>query len=265
MSGWTPSPDDSSGSPAEPAAGGEDGTFGTQPGYETQPGGQTQPGFGTQPGYGTGYGPPPGYGTPGYAQPGPDGSYPAPPARSRARTWAGIIAGIVVLGVVIAGVSAYILNGSKKWTLTVPSSIAGLNRDTNPLDEQTFSSSVEAFKANMTSLHGYGQLDSTVSAIYTLGSSQAIGFAGFTGKFNAKIVLTPGRGGQVSNVSAGPHGGAAECARTGPETICQWSTGTTIGRIYIIPTTGNSTESISDADTLMIKIRDAVEKPAHGS
>jgi hypothetical protein len=175
----------------------------------------------------------------------------------------------VVLVVVIAGVSAYILknNSKKKWVLTTPSSIAGLSRDTNPLDVSTFSSSVATFKTNVTKLPNYGRLTSTVSAIYLQGSSEAIGFAGLTGTFNAQIVLKPGNGVQVSNVNAGPHGGAAECARTSAEAICQWSTGTTIGRIDVIPagelTGGSGTPvSISAADALMIKIRDAAEKPA---
>ena len=247
--------------------------FGTQPGPGTAAGYGPQsfpagsappPGYGT--GYGTGYASPPGYGTPGYAQPGPDGSFPPPPSRNRARTWFGIIGGIVVLALVIAGVSAYIVNKSKKWELSVPTSVAGLTRDTNPLDEADFSSGVAQFKANVTSLHGYGKLKSTVSAIYKAGSSQAIGFAGLNGTFDAQIVLKPGNGVKVSNVNPGPHGGAAECARTSTETICQWSTSTTIGRLDIIPVaTNGSPESISAADTLMIKIRDAAERPAHGS
>ena len=281
MSGWTPSPEDSDGSPGDAGTGddpGPDGGSGTQPGSATQPDYGPMPGYGTQPGPGTqpgyesqpGYGAQPGYGTPGYAQPGPDGSYPPPPRRSRGRTWFGIIAGIVVLGVVIAGVSAYILNGSKKWVLTAPSSIAGLKRDTNPLDESTFSSGVATFKANVTSLPNYGKLKSSVSAIYLQGSSQTIGFAGLNGTFNAQVVLKPVNGVKVSKVNAGPHGGAAECGRTSTETICQWSTGTTIGRLDIIPASGltggsGSPESVSAAASLMLKIRDAVEKPAHGS
>jgi hypothetical protein len=288
MSGSTPSPDDSGGSPGGPGPGdqaGQDDGPGTRSGFGTGPSGPAQPdpgdqtGFGpqgsgppppdpsAQTGYGTqaGYGPPSGYGTPGYAQPGPDGTFPPPPRRSRARTWFGIIAGIIVLAVVIAGVSAYILNRSKKWVLTAPTSISGLRQDTNPLDQTEFSSGVAKFKSNVTNLPNYGKLASTVSAIYEIGSSQAVGFAGLNGTFNAQVVLKAGNGIKVSSVSPGPHGGAAECARTPAETICQWSTSTTIGRLDIIPTSGGSTESISTADNLMIKIRDAAEKPAHGS
>jgi hypothetical protein len=317
MSGWTPSPEDSGGSPGDPGTGdttGQDDGLGTQPGFGTEASGTAQPeaapqpgpgaggpaqpdagaqagfgpqsqpqtGYGTQPGYGaqpqagygTGYGPQPAYGTPGYAQPGPGGTFPPPPARSRARTWFGIIAGIVVLAVVIAGVSAYILNRSKKWVLSAPATIAGLSRDNNPLDQQAFSSGVAKFKSNVTSLSNYGTLKSTVSAIYELGSNQAIGFAGLNGTFNAQVVLKPGNGVQVSNVNPGPHGGTAECAKTSAETICQWSTSTTIGRVDIIPmplglppppSGSGSVESISAADNLMIKIRDAAERPQHGS
>jgi hypothetical protein len=256
MSGWTPSPEESGGPLGEP---GTDDKAGQGDGLGTPSG------FSTQASYGTGYGAQPGYGTPGYAQPGPDGSFPSPPRPSRARTWFGIIAGIIVLAVVIAGVSAYILNRSKKWVLTAPTTIAGLNRDTNPLDQSEFSSGVAKFRSNVTGLHNYGKLQSTVSAIYTLGSGEAVGFAGLNGTFNAQIVLKPGDGVKVTDVNPGPHGGAAECARTSTETICQWSTTTTIGRLDIIPTSGGSPESISAAASLMLKIREAAEHPAHGS
>jgi hypothetical protein len=276
MSGWTPSPEDSGGSLGDPGTGDQAGP-GAEPGSGAEASGPAQPdpgdqtrfgtqtGYGTQAGYGTGYGPPPGYGTPGYAQPGPDGAFPPPPRRSRARTWFGIIAGIIVLAVVIAGVSAYILNRSKKWVLTAPASISGLSRDTNPVDQLEFSTGVSKFKSNVTNLPNYGKLKSTVSAIYEFGSNQAVGFAGLNGTFNAQVVLKPGNGIKVTNVNPGSHGGVAECARTTTETICQWSTSTTIGRLDIIPTSGGSTVSVSTAGNLMIKIRDAAEKPAHGS
>jgi hypothetical protein len=297
MSGWTPSPDDSGGSPGEPGTGGaagQDDGLGSQPGFGSGTSGTAQPdagaqtGFGPQPGYGpgyaappqdggygTGYAPPqPGYGTPGYAQPGPDGRFPPPPSRSRARTWFGIIAGIVVLAVVIAGVSAYILNRSKKWVLTTPTTIAGLTRDSSPLDQAAFSGTFAKFKSNVTGLSNFGALNSTVNAIYDIGSSQAVGFSGLNGSFNAQVVLKPGNGISVSDVDPGPHGGAAECAKTSAETICQWSTSTTIGRLDIIPlplglppppSGSGSVMSISAADNLMIKIRDAAERPQHKS
>lgn len=269
MSGWTPSPEDS-GSPGAPETGdkaGQGGGFGTQAGDSTQAGGAPGQGFGTQAGYGAGYGSQPSYGTPGYAQPGPDGSYPAPPPRGRGRMWLGVIIGIVVLAVVIAGVSAYIVNRSKKWVLSAPTTISGLGRDTNPLDQQEFSDGVSSFKSTVTKLPNYGKLTSTVSAIYTLGSSQTVGFAGLNGTFNSQIVLKPPAGGpKVSNVDAGPHGGAAECVKTSTATICQWSTSTTIGRLDIIPSQGGgSVASISAADSLLLKIRAATEHPQHKS
>jgi hypothetical protein len=289
MSDSTPSPEDPGGArpggqpgEAEAAGSSQAESFGIppsqdagpvpgsapQPGYGTPPGTSPQPGYGTQPGYAApaGYGPQAGYGTqPGYGYGQPGGSYPAPPPRHRGRMWLGIIGGIVVLAVVIAGVSAYILNKSKKWMLTAPPTVAGMSRDSDPLSEG-FGAAVAKFRSDVTSLHNYGHLDSTVSSIYTLGSSQAVGFIGFNGTFNVQVVLKSANGLKVSSVSAGPHGGVAECGTSTLETICQWSTGTTVGILVIIPdgTSANS-ESVSAADKLMIKVRDDVEKPAHHS
>jgi hypothetical protein len=317
MSGWTPSPEESGGTPGAAGTGDQPGqsegfgtqpsqaerfglhsgqgeSFGTQPGYGPppaqgggygpQPGYGTQPsqgegfgtqaGYGTQPGYGSpagygspgGYGPQPGYGTPGYAQPGPDGSYPTPPRRSRGRTWLGIGAGIIVIAVVIAGVSAYVLNNSKKWVLTAPPTVAGMSRDNNYIDQLSFGSAVAKFRSDVTSLPDYGHLKSTVSAIYTLGTNEAVGFVGFNGTFNEQVVLKTTSDLKVTSVSPGPHGGTAECGSSGPNTICEWSTGTTVGIVLITPINSAGTpESITAAGDLMVKIRDAVEQPAHSS
>src|SRR5487761_1582547 len=69
MSGWTPSPEDPGGSPANPGSDVHQGDAGPS-------GFGTQPGDGTQPGYG-------------YGRPGP--AY--PPPRRRWRMWLGIGAG----------------------------------------------------------------------------------------------------------------------------------------------------------------------------
>jgi hypothetical protein len=215
------------------------------------------------------YGPPPGPGPPpgrGYAQPGPGGMYPGPPIRRRWRIWLGIVAGFVVLAIVIAGISVYILNKSPNWTLTAPQTIAGMSRDARPADQLAFGALVAKFKSNVTSLPRYGTLKSTVSGIYALGSGQAVGFIGFNGAFNVRVALKTGAGIKVSSANPGPHGGTAECGSGSSYAVCQWSTATTVGIVLVIPaSSGASHESLASANDLMIRIRDSVERPAHRS
>lgn len=220
-----------------------------QPGYTNPPGSPPPPGYPAQPGYGYPTG----------------GIYPEPP-RNRARTWIGIIAGIVVIGVIIAGVSVYILKRSaQQWTLTAPGSAAGLSRDTGSLDQSAFAGEVSTLRSGVTSLPHYGSLKSTVSALYTLGPNQSVGFIGFNGTFNVQIVLKNGPHLKISKASPGPHGGTAECGQLSPDTLCQWSTPTTVGIIVVIPTSAAaSQESIAAASSLMLRIRGAVEHSGHG-
>jgi hypothetical protein len=194
---------------------------------------------------------------------GPD---PNPP-RNPARTWIGIIAGIVALGIIITGVSIYLLNRSpQRWMLTAPSSVAGLSRDASSIDQSAFAGEVSALRSGVTSLPNYGHLKSTVSALYALGPHQSVGFIGFNGTFNVQVVLRNGAHLKVSKASPGPHGGTAECGQLPPDTLCQWSTPTTVGVIVVIPTSpAASQESIAAANRLMLRIRAAVEHADHGS
>jgi hypothetical protein len=306
MSGWSPSPDDLGASPGnprsdpEPGRAGGDGTGSggrpdtgaggraesgsrKEPGNATVAGPDTAPGSGPQPGdpvapvYGPPpaaaappvYGPPPGPGPPpgrGYAQPGPGGMHPGPPAPRRWRIWLGIVAGFIVLAIVIAGISVYILNKSQNWTLTAPQTIAGMSRDARPADQLAFGALVAKFKSNVTSLPRYGTLKSTVSGIYALGSGQAVGFIGFNGAFNVRVALKTGAGIKVSSANPGPHGGTAECGSGSSYAVCQWSTATTVGIVLVIPaSSGASHESLASANDLMIRIRGSVERPAHRS
>lgn len=237
----TPAPEPDFGLRPEPA---------TYPGYIPPPGSAPQPGYETQPGYGSPAG----------------GMYPKPP-RNRARTWIGIIAGIVAIGVVIAGVSIYILKrSSQQWTLTAPSSVAGLSRDTRSIDQSAFAGEVSALRSGVTSLPNYGSLKSTVSALYALGPNQEVGFIGFNGRFNVQVVLKNGSHLKVSKANPGPHSGTAECGQLSPDTLCQWSTPTTVGVIVVIPTSAAaSQESIAAANSLMLRIRGAVEHSSHRS
>jgi len=213
----------------------------------------------------------------GLGQPGPDAtrgsgrpsrpgySHPVPP-RNRARVWIGITSGIIVLAVIIAGASYYILHlhREKKWSLTAPQTVAGLSRDTSSLEEASFRSAITQFKDDITRLPHYGTLTSTVSALYTLNSTQAVGFIGFNGTFTIRIASDTENGLTVSSVSPGPHGGTAACGNSGTDAICQWATGTTVGIVVIIPTNAAAgSASAATASRLMLQVRSAAEHSAH--
>jgi hypothetical protein len=236
--------------------------LGATPGYRLQPSPGT-PGYGTTPGLETqpGYAPQPRYG---YGPPGPGSTYPVPPARKRRPIWLGIIAGFMILAAVIAGVSVYLLNKPQKWTLTAPQTLVGISPDTSPTDQLRFNALIARFKSDLTSLPHYGSLKSTVSGIYRQSQRHSVGFIGFNGAFNVRVALKTGAGLTVTKVNPGPHGGTAECGTDGTNTVCQWSTGTTIGIVVAIPTSlGAGQEKRRDVHSLMLKIRDSVERPAH--
>jgi hypothetical protein len=183
------------------------------------------------------------------------------PRRGRARLWFTVGAGLAVVAAVAAGASAYALSNTGSWALTAPPTAAGLGRDGNPVDQLSFSSAVARFRSSVTSLSAYRQVESTVSTIYALGPDQAVGFVGFNGSFGEQVTLDRTDRLAVTSVDPGPHGGAAECGRSNASTICDWSTGTTVGILLIAPTNGSSrTESTTAADHLMIKVRGAVER-----
>jgi hypothetical protein len=187
------------------------------------------------------------------------------PRRSRVRAWSAVVAGIVVLTAVAAGASAYARSGSPRWVLTAPPTAGGLGRDHNPVDQLSFGGAVAKFRASVTSLPTYRHLRSTVSAIYSLDSAQAVGFVGFNGSFSEQVMLSTTSGLTVKGVNPGRHGGLAECGHSRSDTVCDWSTPTTMGILLIAPTSGSSrVESIAAADKLMIRIRGTVERPVHG-
>jgi hypothetical protein len=175
------------------------------------------------------------------------------------------LAGIVVMAAVAAGASAYARSGSPRWVLTAPTTAGGLSRDHNPVDQLSFGSAVAKFRSSVTSLPTYRHLRSTVSAIYALGPGQAVGFVGFNGSFSEQVMLSTTSGLAVKGVNPGPHGGLAECGHSRSDTVCDWSTPTTMGILLIAPTSGSSrVESITAADQLMIKIRGTVERLGRG-
>jgi hypothetical protein len=176
----------------------------------------------------------------------------------------GIIAGLVILAAVIAGSSVYLLSKSQKWTLTAPQTLLGMTPDTSPTDQLDFNALIARFKSDLTSIPHYGSLKSTVSGIYRLSQRHAVGFIGFNGTFHVRVALKTGSGLTVRKVNPGPHGGTAECGTDGTSNVCQWSTGTTIGIVVVMPTgLGAGPEKRRDAHSLMIKIRGSVEQPAH--
>jgi hypothetical protein len=237
---------------------------GSQPGYPPEPGHGPQPGYPPPSGYATqpGYAPQPGYG---YGPPAPGSTYPVPPARRPWRIWLGIIAGFMILAAVIAGISAYLLSKSQqKWALTAPQTLLGLSPDTSPADQLGFNALIAKFKSELTSLPHYGSLKSTVSGIYQLSPRHAVGFIGFNGTFNVRVVLKTGAGLTVTKANPGPHGGTAECGADSVDNLCQWSTGTTVGIMVVIPTNPVARpEKRRVAQSLMLEIRDSVEHPVH--
>jgi hypothetical protein len=170
----------------------------------------------------------------------------------------------MILAAVIAGISVYLLNKPQKWRLTAPQTLVGMSPDTSPTDQLDFNALIARFKTDLTSLPHYGSLKSTVSGIYRLSQRHAVGFIGFNGTFNARVVLKAGAGLTVTRANPGPHGGTAECGTDGTNAICQWSTGTTVGIVVVSPTSlGAGPEKRRDAHSLMIKIRDSAEQPVH--
>jgi len=177
----------------------------------------------------------------------------------------GIIAGFMILAAVIAGISSYLLSKSQqKWTLTAPPTLLGLSPDTSPTDQLRFNALIAKFKTDLTGLPHYGSLKSTVSGIYRLSPRHAVGFIGFNGTFNVRVVLKTGTGLTVTKANPGPHRGTAECGTDGINSLCQWSTGTTVGIVVVIPTgLGAGPEKRREAHSLMLEIRKSVEHPVH--
>ena len=232
-------------------------------GPDADPGRVAAPGHGPQPGHApqSGYAVQP---ADGYGPPGPGRADPVSPPRRRWRIWLGIIAGFMVLAVAIAGVSVYLLNKNKsqKWTLTAPPTLVGMSPDTSPADQLGFNALIAKFKSDLTRLPHYGSLKSTVSGLYRLSQQHAVGFIGFNGTFNVRVALRTGAGLTVTKANPGRHGGTAECGSDGINTVCQWSTGTTVGVVVVIPVSlGAGPERRRDAHYLMLKIRNSVERP----
>jgi len=247
MSSWNPPPDGSGGwagdqSPVPP---------GPQP---------PQPSYIPPPPPGQGYGQPTGpgypaqqwYGTPGMGQ---------PPRRRRLRRLA-ISGAVVVVLIIVASVVTY-EHDNHSWKLTAPATAAGMPRDTSPLDTLGLSSAVSGARSAIAKVPGYGSLKSSVSAAYLKGSGPLVWFIGFNGSFNQQIVLKSYPDARVVSVNAGPHGGAAECAKSSSLTFCQWSTNSTVGDLLIRSSSIlGGPVSTATADSLMIKMRNSVEHSA---
>jgi hypothetical protein len=202
---------------------------------------------------------------PGRPRTGRDGGRQGRSARRQGRRWFSIAAGAVALAVLAALAAVHFLHRPGKWVVTAPPTAAGLGRDHNPADQLSFGSAVTKFKSSLTTLPAYRHLASTVSAVYALGSAQAVGFVGFNGTFSQQLTLRTTRDLAVRGVDPGPHGGTAGCGSAQLTTVCDWSTPTTVGIVLIAPTSGSGrSEPIAAADRLMIRLRNAVEHQAGG-
>jgi hypothetical protein len=249
MSSWNPPPDGSGGwtgdqNPVPP---------GPQP---------PQPSYIPPPPPGQGYGPPAGPGYPAqqwYGTPGTGGFQPPSPRRRRLRRL-GVSGAVVVVLLIVASVVTY-EHDNHSWKLTAPATAAGMPRDTSPLDTLGLSSAVSGARSAIAKVPGYGSLKSSVSAAYQKGSGPLVWFVGFNGSFNQQIVLKSYPDAKVVSVNAGPHGGAAECAKSSSLTFCQWSTNSTVGDLLIRSSSVlGGPVSTATADSLMIKVRNSVEQ-----
>jgi hypothetical protein len=243
MSSWNPPPEGAGGWPGDLGDAGQ---------------GYVQPGA-----PGPGYGQPAGPGLPApqwYGPPGMGGYQ--PPSRRRGILRRLRIGGAAIVVAVIVGSVVAHQHENHAWTLTAPGTAAGLPRDTSPLDTLGLSDAVTGARSAITKVPGYGTIKSSASAAYQAGSGPLVWFIGFNGTFDKQIVLESYQGARVLSVSAGPHGGAAECASSASATFCQWSTNSTVGELIIRTSVLGGPVSTASADSLMIKMRNSVEHPA---
>jgi hypothetical protein len=209
------------------------------------------------------YGPPAGSGVPApqwYGVPGM-GGYQPPRRRRGILRRLGVGGAVIIVGIVVGSVVAY-QHENHAWKLTTPAAAAGLPRSTNPLDTLGLSEAATEAWSAVTKVPGYGTIKSTVSAAYQAGPGPLVWFIGLNGTFSKQIVLESYQGARVLSVSAGPHGGAAECASSATATFCQWSTSSTVGELIIRTSALGGPVSTASADSLMIKMRSSVEQPA---
>jgi len=186
--------------------------------------------------------------------------YQAPRPRRRIFQRLGIGGAVLIVVIIVVSVIVSVHN-NHTWKLTAPSSAAGMPRDTSPLDTLGLSTATSDAKSAITQVPGYGSVKSTVSAAYQKGSGPLVWFIGFNGSYSKQLVLKRYQGAQVVSVNAGPHGGAAECARSSLATLCQWSTSTTVGDLIMRANSLGGPVSLSSAESLLIKMRNSVEVP----
>jgi hypothetical protein len=169
----------------------------------------------------------------------------------------------VIVAITVGSVLTH-LHQNQAWKLTAPATAAGLPRDTNPLVNLGLSDAVTGARSAITKVAGYGTIKSSVSAAYQAGTGTGllVWFIGFNGTYGKQLVLESYEGARILTVNAGPHGGAAECARSTTATFCQWSTNSTVGDLIIRTSVLGGPVSTASADSLMIKMRNSVEHPA---
>lgn len=132
--------------------------------------------------------------------------------------------------------------GSPAWTMAVPATAGGYKKHT-PMPAAMLAIGTKDATALMSAVETAGgkpvmagNQPKSVSADYLVPGNQAIGYAGFTGRFDPASVMTAfaAIADNVSSEPAGGHGGKLSCggmsAGNGPSgTVCVWATTSSLG------------------------------------
>ncbi|MGE5292495.1 MAG: hypothetical protein ACM3ML_35960 [Micromonosporaceae bacterium] len=149
-----------------------------------------------------------------------------------------------------------------------PQTAGGLSKDSNAKSSGAFDELKPDLRKAQANLGGVGHVASVSWAVYDLRQATGGGsmppvvvFSGLTGTFNQQALIdkvsSAMSAGTMKKVSAGPHGGVAECAITSQADLCVWATNTTFGTLSI----GSSgTRYGSNLATLMVRMRNDLEK-----
>lgn len=156
--------------------------------------------------------------------------------------------------------------GSGSWRIVMPSTVCGMQADTNVGDKQSGEGLVQVEQSSFdgdlypgigTARPGtYGSWNTPSG----LGVYRSIIATGFDGSFNPKIAMPAleDGGGTYRPVPAGPHGGVMACATSDGALSCAWATTTTAGMFELSDTSGQLISG-SRADKVAVDVRDVLE------